>query len=226
MSVTCTATNACSTNTCSFDVTVTQIAAVGITCPANITVNTAPGACTNIVAFSVTATDLVGIAKVEFFENVPEQAATKVGEATESPYETYWSGVPAGSSRPFELEASAAGAALTAAGTVAARRVPAGSGRARVGAEAFEPRLQRHRRGLRREDHELRAVRRGEYGDGVLGRVDRRADLEADDAALEALAVVPRLEERPVGRVPGPREVETALLHPPLPRLSLKFFLS
>ena len=40
--VTCTATNACFTNTCTFNVVVTQIPAVTITCPANRTTN-APG---------------------------------------------------------------------------------------------------------------------------------------------------------------------------------------
>jgi hypothetical protein len=37
--VTCTATNLCSTNTCPFNVTVSQIAAVAITCPAAINTN-------------------------------------------------------------------------------------------------------------------------------------------------------------------------------------------
>ena len=38
--VICTATNACGTNTCSFNIVVTQTPAVSITCPANIAVNT------------------------------------------------------------------------------------------------------------------------------------------------------------------------------------------
>src|SRR5205823_1300296 len=37
--VICTATNACTTNTCSFNVTVTQIPAVGIICPSAISTN-------------------------------------------------------------------------------------------------------------------------------------------------------------------------------------------
>jgi hypothetical protein len=37
--VTCTATNPCGTNTCTFTVTVTQIAPIAMTCPANITTN-------------------------------------------------------------------------------------------------------------------------------------------------------------------------------------------
>ena len=41
--VTCTATNACGTNTCTFTVTVTQTPAVAITCPASITTNACGG---------------------------------------------------------------------------------------------------------------------------------------------------------------------------------------
>ena len=37
--VMCTATNLCSTNSCSFNVTVAQVAAVSISCPANLTTN-------------------------------------------------------------------------------------------------------------------------------------------------------------------------------------------
>jgi hypothetical protein len=37
--VTCTATNPCTTNTCSFNVTVTQVATLALTCPANVSTN-------------------------------------------------------------------------------------------------------------------------------------------------------------------------------------------
>src|ERR1039458_7912606 len=52
------------TNQCSFTVTVVDNQPPAITCPGNITVNAAPGACTSNVTFTVTATDNCGSAGV------------------------------------------------------------------------------------------------------------------------------------------------------------------
>ena len=52
------------TNHCSFTVTVVDNQPPAITCPANITVNTAAGGCTSNVTFAVTATDNCGSASV------------------------------------------------------------------------------------------------------------------------------------------------------------------
>src|SRR5262249_37534302 len=52
------------TNTCSFTVTVIDNQPPTITCPANITVNTAPTVCTSNVTFTVTANDNCGAAPV------------------------------------------------------------------------------------------------------------------------------------------------------------------
>src|SRR5207247_1189329 len=56
--VTSTATDAAgNTSTCSFTVTVTDNQLPQITCPANLSVNAAPGACSSNVTFTVNATD-------------------------------------------------------------------------------------------------------------------------------------------------------------------------
>src|SRR5204863_6822010 len=56
--VTSTATDAAgNTSTCSFTVTVTDNQLPQISCPANLSVNAAPGACSSNVTFTVNATD-------------------------------------------------------------------------------------------------------------------------------------------------------------------------
>jgi len=50
--VTATATNACGTDTCTFDITVNDTQAPTISCPANITVNNTPNQCGAIVSWS------------------------------------------------------------------------------------------------------------------------------------------------------------------------------
>jgi hypothetical protein len=52
------------TSTCSFTVTVVDNQPPKITCPANITVNAAPGQCASNVTFSVTATDNCGVQSI------------------------------------------------------------------------------------------------------------------------------------------------------------------
>jgi len=49
---------------CTFTVRVNDTQAPVITCPANITVNSAPGVCTSNVTFSVTATDNCAVTNV------------------------------------------------------------------------------------------------------------------------------------------------------------------
>src|SRR5207249_2489139 len=51
-------------STCSFTVTVNDTQPPQITCPANLTVNTAPGGCTSNVTFAVSATDNCTVASI------------------------------------------------------------------------------------------------------------------------------------------------------------------
>src|SRR5439155_24911936 len=59
-----TASNVCGTSTCPFTVTVEDAEPPTISCPANITFDAAPNACTSNVVFNVTATDNCGSASV------------------------------------------------------------------------------------------------------------------------------------------------------------------
>src|SRR6185369_17560401 len=60
------------------------------------------------IPISVTATDLFGIAKVEFYQN-----NTKLGQATASPYNFAWHGVVAGSYQVWAVATDNLGLAAT-----------------------------------------------------------------------------------------------------------------
>src|SRR5205814_189683 len=79
--VTSTATDASgNTSQCTFNVTVLDAQAPVITCPANVTVNAAPGQCGSNVTFTVTATDNCGVTNLT---SVPASgAAFAVGATT------------------------------------------------------------------------------------------------------------------------------------------------